>query len=147
MPVIEDLIRQAIEAGKFSDLSGKGKPLRLDDNPHSDPAWRLAYHLLRENGFTLPWLERRREIEAECEQACQRLRFAWSRHTQAAQNETAPAAADAEWQQNAAQSREQFAQLNRRIFDYNLQAPAAQFQMIPLDFEREIQRICESGGG
>ncbi len=46
MPNIEDLIQRAIQEGKFSDLPGKGKPLRLDDNPHADPDWQLAYHLL-----------------------------------------------------------------------------------------------------
>jgi len=147
VPVIEDLICRAVEAGKFSDLPGKGAPLSLDDDPHSDPEWRLTYHLLRENGFTLPWLEQRREIEAEREQARQRLQFAWELRLKAAQSGAASAAAEAEWQRSAAQFRRQLTHLNRRIFDYNLQAPAARFQMPSLDAEREVQRICESGGG
>ncbi len=77
MPNIEDLIQRAIQEGKFSDLPGKGKPLRLDDNPLADPDWQLAYHLLKENGFSLPWLELRQELEKEIEAARQSLKQAW----------------------------------------------------------------------
>jgi len=37
---IDEIIRRAIEEGQFDDLPGKGKPLRLDEDPNSDPAWR-----------------------------------------------------------------------------------------------------------
>lgn len=147
MPDIEELIRRAIEEGKFTDLPGRGKPLHLDENPHTDPEWRLAYHLLRRNGFTLPWLEQRREIEIECEQACQRLQTAWELRVRALQGENALETIEAAWQRSLAEFRARFARLNRRIFDYNLQTPSARFQMLPLDPEKEIQRIRDSGGG
>ena len=41
---------------------GKGKPLRLEDDSLEDPEWRMAYHMLREGGFSLPWIELRQEI-------------------------------------------------------------------------------------
>ena len=65
MPDIEDRIRRAQEEGLFDNLSGKGKPFRLDQNPHEDPDWSLAYHMLRSSGYTLPWIEELREIESE----------------------------------------------------------------------------------
>lgn len=147
MPDIEELIRRAIEEGKFADLPGRGKPLHLDENPHTDPEWRLAYHLLRQNGFSLPWLEQRREIEIEYEQACQRLQTAWELRARALQGENALETAEAAWQRSLAEFHTRFARLNRRIFDYNLQTPSARFQMLPLDPEKEIQRIRDSGGG
>ena len=55
---IEEIIRQAMQEGKFDDLPGKGKPLNLDQNPHQDPDWRVAHHLLKSAGFSLPWIER-----------------------------------------------------------------------------------------
>ncbi len=61
MSNIEDHIRRAIEEGKFDDLPGKGKPLKLEDDPFVDPEWRLAHHMLRCSGFSLPWIERRQE--------------------------------------------------------------------------------------
>ena len=77
MPNIEELIQRAIREGKFDALPGQGKPLHLDDNPQADPDWQLAYHLLKENGFSLPWLELRQEIENEIESARQSLQRAW----------------------------------------------------------------------
>lgn len=78
MPNIEEHIRQAMQAGKFDDLPGKGKPLRMEENPHEDEAWRLAYHLLREGGFSLPWIETIKEIETDIEKARTALRRAWN---------------------------------------------------------------------
>ena len=72
MPNIEEQIRRAQEGGQFDDLPGKGKPLRLDENPHEDPEWRLAHQILRNGGFSLPWIEMWREIEAELTLASRR---------------------------------------------------------------------------
>ena len=63
MPNIEEHIRQAMQAGKFDDLPGKGKPLSLDENPLADPEWQLAFHMLKDAGFSLPWIESLKEIE------------------------------------------------------------------------------------
>ena len=39
---IEEQIRRAIQEGKFDDLPGKGKPLKLDENPFEESEWRMA---------------------------------------------------------------------------------------------------------
>ena len=135
MPNIEDLIQRAIQEGKFSDLPGKGKPLRLDDNPHADPDWQLAYHLLKENGFSLPWLELRQEIEGEIDAARQSIQQAWElRQT--------TTVLEADFQRALRVFSEQIARINQRIFDYNLQTPAERFQMRKLNLEQEIEHIC-----
>ena len=70
MPNIEEHLRKAIEEGKFDNLPGKGKPLHLDEaNPHADPEWELAYHMLKECGFSLPWIETIHEIEKDIDAA------------------------------------------------------------------------------
>ena len=66
---LDEQIRRAMKDGTFDDLPGKGKPLSLEGNPHEDPAWRLAYRMLRSGGHTLPWIEKREEIEADFEDA------------------------------------------------------------------------------
>ena len=135
MPNIEDLIQRAIQEGKFSDLPGKGKPLRLDDNPHADPDWQLAYHLLKENGFSLPWLELLQEIEGEIDAARRSLQQAWElRQT--------TTVLEADFQRALRVFSEQIARINQRIFDYNLQTPAERFQMRKLNLEQEIEHIC-----
>jgi hypothetical protein len=89
MPNIEELTQRAIQEGKFSDLPGKGKPLRLDENPHSS--------------ITGPQAEFLRALRV----------FA-----------------------------ENIAQINQRIFDYNLQTPTDRFQLLKLNLEQEIEQFC-----
>ncbi len=144
MANIEELIQRAIQEGKFSDLPGKGKPLHLDDNPHADPDWQLAYHLLRENGFTLPWLELRQELESEIEAARQSFKQAWRRRRLPPLEKPPHTTTDpeAEFKRALRVFAEQIAHINQRIFDYNLQAPADRFQMRKLNLEQEIKQIC-----
>jgi DnaJ family protein C protein 28 len=142
MPNIEELIQRAIQEGKFDALPGKGKPLQLDDNPLADPDWQLAYHILKENGFSLPWLELRQELEGEIEAARQSLRQAWERRHSANASPRSNAEREAEFGRAARLFIEQIEKINQRIFDYNLQTPATRFQMTKLKPEQEIKQIC-----
>jgi DnaJ family protein C protein 28 len=146
MPNIEEHIQRAVQEGKFDDLSGKGKPLRLEDDPHADPDWQLAYHMLRESGFSLPWIELRQEIQSEIDQARLSLQRAWEFRGAAALDASKKSRAEREWQRALAAFRGQLPRLNKRIFDYNLQAPAGSFQLPPLKLERELERLQPAAG-
>ena len=98
MSDIEEHIRRAIEEGKFKDLPGQGKPLQLDENRYENPEWRLAHHLLRSSGFTLPWIERRKEIENELEAARAGLRRAVAWMELEASRSYSSTDKEAEWQ-------------------------------------------------
>jgi hypothetical protein len=50
-------------AGAFENLPSKGKPIPLDEDPFEDPSLRMAYRLLRVNGFAPPWIEEASEID------------------------------------------------------------------------------------
>ena len=66
MPInVNKQIEEAMERGKFTDLPGKGKPLKLDTNPFLTPQARMANRLLKENGFTPRWVELEKEIKQE----------------------------------------------------------------------------------
>ena len=66
MPInVNKQIEEAMERGEFSDLPGKGEPLRLDTNPFLTPQARMANRLLKENGFTPRWVELEKEIKQE----------------------------------------------------------------------------------
>jgi DnaJ family protein C protein 28 len=146
MPNIEEHIRRAMEEGKFDDLPGKGKPLHLDENPHEDPEWRLAYRMLRESGFSLPWIETIREIEVEIEEARTGLGNAWAwRRTALAESQPYDFV-QGEWERALKVFRERVVALNRRIRDYNLEVPVERFQRPLLRFEREVAAVtgqCE----
>lgn len=137
----EEQIRRAIEEGKFENLPGKGKPLKWDENPFEDPDWRLAYKMLHDGGFTLPWIEARQEIEAEIEAARTAIRRAWEQQKSVLPGSRPKSEMDEAWQKAELNFREQVTAINKRIFDYNLQAPSLQVQLLQINVERELEAI------
>ena len=143
MSGVEDQIRRAMEQGKFSNLRGKGKPLHLDDNPLEDPEWRMAHHMLQSSGYTLPWIETRQEIEAGIEKARTSLKRVWDWRNTALQEKHHPAEVEAEWKRALTAFEDEIVSINKRIFSYNLEVPAEQFQRQMLNVEREVERIIK----
>ncbi len=138
---IEEILRRAMEEGKFDDLPGRGKPLNLDENPLTDPEWRAAHRILKSSGYSLPWIETRREIDAAFEAALALLRRAWAWRQENQVSHGNVDWVEAEWERAQAAFREEAAALNRRIRDYNLEVPATGFQRSLVDAEREIDRV------
>jgi DnaJ family protein C protein 28 len=127
---VEERIGEAIARGEFENLRDKGKPIQWDENPFTPPEFQLAFHLLRSNGFTLPWIELRRELLAEREA----LRQKGIRLRQACGN-------DRRQQQEKARLEQQIGELNRRIRSYNIQVPLACFQLPVLDGKGDLEGI------
>jgi DnaJ family protein C protein 28 len=144
MSSVEEKIRKAMREGKFDNLPGAGKPLNLDDNPHEDPQWRLAHHLLRSNGFTLPWIEARREIEGALDTHRTNLQRAWSwRERALAEGQPEHFVAD-RWQAALSDFRESITRVNQWIFEHNLSTPSTRFHIRKIDVGREVARIASS---
>jgi DnaJ family protein C protein 28 len=139
MSKVEDQIRRAMEEGQFDNLPGKGKPLRLDENPFEDPEWRLAHHVLRSSGFTLPWIEARRELEATILATRQALRRSWDWRQAALAGGQPPQLVDAEWKRAVKTFRRQVGEINRDILAYNLKAPSGRLHLLQIDVEGEIE--------
>lgn len=136
---IDEQIRRAMEEGQFENLPGAGKPLHLDENPFEDPSWRLAHHLLRSSGFSLPWIERRREIEAELETTLSALRNAYAGWQEGMARGDSAVYVERVWQQAVALFRQRVADLNKQILNYNLEAPSTYFHLRLLDPDRELE--------
>ncbi len=128
--IVEEKIRAAIEAGEFDNLPGKGKPLKLEENPYEQEDWRTAFRLLKNNGYTLEWIELRKEIEAEREATGKWLKTAWEHASgmseQAGIKVKFTAATRA---------------LNRKIFEYNVRVPSPVFEYRVIDIQAEFQSI------
>lgn len=60
--IAENRILEAIEAGEFDNLEGKGRPLKLEDDSHVPPDLRMAYKILKMAGCLPPELELRKEV-------------------------------------------------------------------------------------
>lgn len=60
--IAEQRIREAMERGEFNNLSGKGRPLKLEDDTSVPDELRLSYKVLKNAGCVPPELELRKEI-------------------------------------------------------------------------------------
>jgi len=138
---IDEQIRRAIADGAFDNLPGKGKPLEFDQNPHEDPGWRIAFQMLRSNGFTLPWIETRQEIEAEFESAVKSLASSWSWRVSAHDQNQPYDIIESEWQRALISFEEVILTLNKQIFNYNLEVPSEQFARQNINLDHEISKI------
>lgn len=60
--LIDEQIRNAIEAGEFDNLEGAGKPLDLDSYFSAPEDLRMGYSVLKSNKFVPEEVERLKEI-------------------------------------------------------------------------------------
>jgi hypothetical protein len=58
----ENRILEAIEAGEFDNLRGRGQPLDLNDDSHIPPELRMAYKILKNADCLPPELVLRQEV-------------------------------------------------------------------------------------
>jgi len=142
--LIDQKIREAMEQGEFDDLPGKGKPIDTSENPFEDPELRLAHRMLRNAGFAPSWIEERKDIDAEFENARQQLSRARSvlQNALGTDNQTG---AQVRWEKALTSLREQAGELNQRIVKWNLKVPAAGFQRSLIDIEKEVSRVERPG--
>lgn len=141
---LDEQIRKAIDEGVFNDLPGKGKPIDLRENPFEDPSWRMANRMLRANGFSLPWIETRKEIEADYLQAVRELKRSWLWRESKHNDPSSAMDIEREWCQAAERFKAKILDLNKRIFNYNLVTPSNQFIIRRIIWEREIDRITSA---
>ncbi len=142
MPNVEDILRKAMQEGKFDNLRGKGKPLHLDNaNPHADPEWELAYGMLKDAGYSLPWIETMKSIETEVAAARKDLQLAWEVYQEGFSQAGVTPFLLAQWDRAKQAFRTKLDALNLRIRDYNLDVPAVRFQRPALNFEQEVEKI------
>ena len=74
MPInVNEQLQEAMARGDFDDLPGKGKPLKLEDNPFIAPEVRMVNQMLKDNGVVPRWIEVDKEIRAESEGVEKRL--------------------------------------------------------------------------
>jgi hypothetical protein len=60
--IAENRILEALEAGEFDNLEGRGKPLQFEDESHIPPELRMAYKILKNADCLPPELNLRQEI-------------------------------------------------------------------------------------
>jgi hypothetical protein len=131
---VERKIAKAIENGEFDNLPGKGRLLTFDDLARDED---LAHRLLVDNGFSLPWIELKGRIDEDSEKAIRRLsqRSVWL------QGQGEALESSSRWAVSVEEFRLEIQELNKRIDEYNLRVPLAQFQCRRLDADVELERL------
>jgi hypothetical protein len=140
--IAEEKIERAMEEGAFDHLAGQGKPLPVEEDSLTDPDMRLAHHLLRSNGFTLPWIAERQEIEAIIQGTRASLARTWRWQCSRRRDDVL----EREWARAVEAFRRQVARINQRIADYNLITPSPRTQRWLLDVDEEIECIVGDRG-
>jgi hypothetical protein len=137
---VRDAIEEAMAAGQFDNLPGRGKPLDLsdEDNPFVPDDMRLAYRMLRSAGYSLPWVEARNDLEA-ARTALERQARVYSAAVRARLEQLPRLPAYMQprrWQQLRARHAAFLAEyggaveaLNHKIDVYNLQVPVLSLQV------------------
>jgi len=138
---IDRQIEQAQAEGKFDNLPGKGKPLNLEENPFEDPAMRNVFRMLRDSGFSLPWIEELKRVDADLKRARADLARRWNWY----QNNInkAPVFAEEEWSRAMDDFKEKVEKINKRISNYNLGIPSARFERLKINADRENKAVKE----
>lgn len=143
--LVEQRIQEAREEGKFDNLSGAGKPLRLEDDVWAgDKA--MAYHLLKSNDVAPQELERGREIDRDLARAEQPIRLLRHRRDTLAARRQLYASDRRAYNTLRAATERRYAEalrdLNSRILSLNIIAPPALHRRL-LDVEARLAAFRE----
>ncbi len=144
---MDEVIEEAIRSGAFDNLPGRGKPLKLVKNPYA-PGTELAYQLLKDNNYTLPWIAERQIVLARIESFRNEIGRLWRRYEseyQVAQSEMVRMSLALGWERHLASWRQQIAEINQQIMDVNLKQPGEQWAIITLSLESELTRAEAAG--
>ncbi len=136
--VIDQQIQDAVNAGKFSNLPGQGKPLKLDEESANDP-WRMAHKILKDNDLAPAWIMDGKELEALLTQMRKALRTAGREYRQGGVQ------AEARWGLAKRTFVEAAVVYNRKVLSYNLKTPPGVAHRPTLEIERELAKaLAES---
>ena len=145
--VMDEVIEDAIRSGAFDNLPGRGKPLKLHNNPHA-PGTELAYQLLKDNDYTLPWISERKEVIAAIDALRDDIGLVWKRYSaeyRVTHSDTVRMALSVDWIKRQQTWLERIKKINRRIADVNLKMPSEGLEILKLTLDGELGRAGATG--
>ena len=141
--VVEKQIQEAMERGEFDNLPGKGKPLDLDINHYAGDN-ELAFKMLKDNNFTLPWIADRNRLFEQIGDFRERMLYQWQLHGAqllAMARGGQEAVAQRRWTALLMQWQSSIERLNKRIADVNMGIPIRNLEILSLGIDSELIRI------
>lgn len=140
---IDRAIQKAMEEGQMTNLPGEGKPLKLDDDPHTPDDMKLAYKLLKDNNLTPDWMMAGRELEIREKKLRDQLRRAASAYqsSQAAETDAIQRVhADHAWRRSQQKLAADVERYNREVATYNIKIPSGIPRRPFFNFQEEVRR-------
>lgn len=149
LSIIDKQIQKAIEEGQLSNLPGEGKPLVLEDDSHTPPDLRLAYKMLKDNGFAPDWIMMGQELDSKREELLAKIKIS----VRAYQGALADAERDAQtgelrqrrvetaWESVQKNLQETAQAFNKEIITYNLKIPQGITHKPQINLEQEIKQL------
>ncbi len=139
---ISNRIEEAMREGAFDNLPGKGKPLKLNENPNEPSDMAMANSILKNNDATPIWIGDRKKLleDIEAFRGDMTQRWGWMQEDWSAAN------GDRErlsrrWNEQISTWRTQIAKLNSRILNLNLILPIWRLELLRLHLAEELSRI------
>jgi hypothetical protein len=101
----------------------------------------MAFSLLENEGFALPWMEDRKEIEKELKAAQKVLKRTWDWRKLRLENGDNSPVVEQEWYKAQAAFSAAVTKLNKRIDSYNTQIPSDVFYRPRIVIARELGQV------
>lgn len=146
--LIDEIIKDAMEQGKFDKLPGQGKPLKLEDETHVPEHLRMAHKLLKDNDLAPDWIVEGKELRDARDALVKLIRREARRFQKAhddAQSTSSPEltrrALLMAWDLRRVELSESVEKLNRRMFAYNLKVPNGIPHLNMLNAAQEFARV------
>jgi DnaJ family protein C protein 28 len=151
--LVDQLLDEARQEGKFDNLPGQGEPLKLDDDPNTPHEMKLAHKILKENDLAPEWVMLGKEVDALRERLLENMRRGWKAYQGAladADRSTRPyderQRAEATWRRAQEAYRLAAAKLNGELLRYNLKVPPGVPQKTLFNVERELAQLDHTKG-
>ncbi|MFZ0547461.1 MAG: DUF1992 domain-containing protein [Candidatus Promineifilaceae bacterium] len=140
---IDEVIEEAMRNGEFDNLPGRGKPLNLSKNLFGQEM-ELAFGLLKNNDYTLPWIAQRQTIFDDISLFREKLQQTWEQYLaeyRVTQDPMVASALETGWRHYLNNEVETaLRNLNKKIADVNLKQPREVGEILKLSLKQELTR-------
>ncbi|MBP7962667.1 MAG: DUF1992 domain-containing protein [Caldilineaceae bacterium] len=137
--LVSQQIEEAMRAGAFDNLPGRGKPQDFGKNPNAPSDMDMANRILKENDLSPGWIADRKEMLAKIDDLRHRLSTTWERRRTSQDDRAA-----AFWLDDLARFQTEIDDLNRRIATVNLGMVIPRLEIFRLSLDNELKRIGAS---
>ena len=135
--IANEMIKDAIKKGEFSELPGHGRPI---ENAYENPVLSTMEHkinaMLGNSGFAPDWILLDREIRSKLVELKERILAEWNRCGPHPMSDSK----SAEWEQNLLLFQHDLDVINKKIRDRNLKGPLVG-QKVRLKLENIVSQV------